>query len=306
MIAAISGANGFIGQHLVREFSDAGWLVRPIVRRDYELGTMASAVAGADVVVHAAGATRAATIAELDRSNVDLTARTLEAAERGGASRFIYISSQAAAGPAASLSAPTTEDAAPAPIEAYGRAKLRAEELVRRGNLEHVIVRPVSTYGPGDRDFLAVFRLAKRGLAIHPANREHWISIVHVADLARAILASATARDAAGQTFFLGAPEPVQWRDLFARAARAMGTRIAIDAELPAVVVRIAGALGDVAARTSGRAGLMTSEKIALSRPRYWVCSSAHARRVLGFEPTIDLQAGLRESYHWYRAAGWL
>src|SRR6185312_11296626 len=98
----------------------------------------------------------------------------------------------------------------------------------------------------------------------------------------------------------------VRWCDLFQSAARASGTRLKIDVEVPAALVRVAGRFGDLVARATGRAGLMTSEKIALSRPRYWVCSSDRARREIGFAPSVDLQVGLSEAYHWYRTAGWL
>lgn len=306
MIAAITGANGFIGQHLVTRFEAARWTVRPIVRRDFADGRLRDLLAGADVVVHAAGATRAPRPRDLDRSNVDLTAHLLREASESRVRRFIFVSSQAAAGPAISLETPTTEQTTPTPIDAYGRSKLAAEQLVRSADLEHVIVRPVSTYGPGDRDFLEMFRLARRGIAIHPGNRDHWLSIINVNDLATAIVACATSLDAVGKTFFLGAEEPVRWCDLFRDAALASGTRLAIDVEVPATLVRVAGRFGDIVARATGRAGLMTSEKIALSRPRYWVCSSNRARREIGFAPSVDLQTGLSEAYHWYRTAGWL
>jgi len=306
MIVAITGANGFIGRHLVRRFDAAGWIVRPIVRRDFADGRVHDQLDAADVVVHAAGETRAPQPRDLDRSNIDLTALMLREAIQARVPRFVFVSSQAAAGPAISLETPTTEQAAPAPIDAYGRSKLAAEQLVRSANVEHVIVRPVSTYGPGDRDFLQMFRLARRGIAIHPANRDHWLSIVNVSDLANAILACATSPDAVGKTYFLGAADPVRWCDLFQAAARASGTRLRIDVEVPAALVRVAGRLGDVVARTTGSAGLMTSEKILLSRPRYWVCSSDLARREIGFAPGVDLQDGLSEAYDWYRTAGWL
>ena len=306
MIAAITGANGFIGQHLVSRFRATGWTVRPIIRRDFANGRIGNLLERVDIVVHAAGATRAPRPSDLEKANVDLTALMLRAATDADARRFIYVSSQAAAGPASSLESPTTEQDTPAPIEAYGRSKLAAEQLVRAAELEHVIVRPVSTYGPGDRDFLEMFRLARRGIAIHPGNREHWLSLINVVDLVDGIVECATSPAATGKTFFLGADQPVCWRDLFRGAAAASGTRLKVDVEIPPALVRAAGRFGDIAARVAGRAGLMTSEKIALSRPRYWVCTSDRARREIGFAPSVDLQAGLSAAYHWYRTAGWL
>ena len=72
-----------------------------------------------------------------------------------------------------------------------------------------MIVRPAAVYGPRDRDFLALFRLARFGVALHAANRDHWLSIIHVADLADAIVRSASAPEARGRIYCLGNDEPV-------------------------------------------------------------------------------------------------
>ena len=72
MIVAVTGANGFIGQHLVQRFSSAGWEARAVVRRDFDTNGpgVERRFEGADLVVHAAGATRAPSVAGLRESNV--------------------------------------------------------------------------------------------------------------------------------------------------------------------------------------------------------------------------------------------
>src|SRR4051812_34425238 len=121
MIVAITGANGFIGQHLVRRFGQEGWTVRPVVRRDVAEDHVRQRFDGADVVIHAAGATRAPTPTGLHDSNVALTEKMVEAADRSGVRRFVFISSLAAVGPAASQEQPITEETVESPVEAYGR-----------------------------------------------------------------------------------------------------------------------------------------------------------------------------------------
>jgi nucleoside-diphosphate-sugar epimerase len=261
---------------------------------------------GADVVVHAAGATRAPTVQQLYGSNVALTAKVLAAARAARAGRFVYLSSQAAAGPAASLEVPTTENAPPSPHESYGRSKLAAERLVRAGENPFVIVRPAAVYGPGDRDFLAMFRLARAGIALHAGNRDQWISIVHVSDVARAVVLMSTELRAVGGTFFVANDEPVQWKTLFADGARCAERSLSVDLEIPAAVVRAGAMLGDLAARLTGNASLLTSEKLALGEPPYWVCSNERAKQELGFVPSVPLHDGLCETYHWYLTNRWL
>ena len=307
MLVAITGGAGFIGRTLVRCFETEGWTVRSVLRRDFETGSVDAHIAGADVVVHAAGATRAPTHARLVASNVALTARVVDAARRGGARRIVFISSQAAAGPAASLDEPVSEDAEPAPIEAYGRTKLAAERLVRDArDVSFVIVRPAAVYGPHDRDFLAMFRLAARGIAIHPGNRDQWISIVHVDDLARGVVLASTHSNAIGRTFFVSNDQPVQWRDLFQSAAESAGRQLRVDMEVPPWLVRAGAAAGDLVGHLTGRAGLLTSGKVALTAPRHWICSAARIRGELGFSVDVPLRQGLTDTYQWYRTHGWL
>jgi len=306
MIVSITGANGFIGQHLCERFGDRGDVVRPIVRCDFESPSIGDRFEGVDVVVHAAGATRAPTRALLRASNVDLTKRIIELAQQANVARFVFVSSQAAAGPASFLDAPVTEEMSPAPIDAYGRSKLDAEQAVRASDTPWVIVRPAAVYGPRDRDFLAMFRLARWGLAVHPANREQWISIAHVRDVADGVVSAATAQNGVGGTFFLANDVPVQWADLFRAAARAARRSLFVDVDLPGWLISAGAAGGDVLARVAGSAGLLTSDKAALTKPRFWLCSNERAKRELGFVPRIGLDDGLTETHDWYRTHGWL
>jgi nucleoside-diphosphate-sugar epimerase len=172
-------------------FGDAGWGVRELVRRDIELGGFIRTVVGASSSRSRRNA--APSSKQLHDSNVTLTAKMVAAAREARVGRFVFVSSLAAVGPATSLETSIDEATTPAPLEAYGRTKLDAEHVVRQASdLPFVIVRPAAVYGPGDRDFLALFRLARLGVALHAANRDHWLSIIHVADLADAIVRSAT------------------------------------------------------------------------------------------------------------------
>jgi nucleoside-diphosphate-sugar epimerase len=292
---------------VVRRFSQAGWDVREIVRRDVELNGEMASFANADVVVHAAAATRAPSVAQLRDSNVRLTERMLVAARAAGVRRFVFLSSLAAVGPAQSRDAPVTEETPPMPIEAYGRSKLDAERLVAAAtDLQPVIIRPAAVYGPGDRDFLNLFRVARHGVALHPANRDHWLSIINVVDLADAIVRAASASNAAGRVYCLANDEPVQWAELFRLAAKCATRELRIDIEIPELLVDIGARVGDLVAHATGRAGLLTTEKVVLNKGRFWTCSNERAVRELELSTFIPLQRGLCDTYHWYLDRGWL
>jgi nucleoside-diphosphate-sugar epimerase len=293
MIVAVTGANGFIGRHLCAALRQSGHTARAVTRRDFEAHALDTAFAGADTVVHAAAATRAPSRALLWKSNVELTERTIDAARRAGVRRFVLVSSQAAAGPASSRERPVLESDPPRPVEEYGRSKLAAEELTRASGLPFVIVRPAAVYGSDDRDFAVLFRLARRGALVHPGNRSHWISIIHVDDCAAGIVEAASNPRALGDTFFLANESAVSWGDLGRASARAFQKRPVIDLEIPYGLVNIGARLGDVLSRATGKASLLTTEKVALAEHPYWVCSGSRAASVLGFVPRLSLQQGL-------------
>ena len=331
MIAIVTGSRGFIGSHLVESLVAEGVRVRCLLRAGStpELAAVSGgaieqfivdyddphtfektpALDGADYIFHLAGVTKGVSQREFDAGNVLPTARLLDAlsARDGQLRRFVLVSSQAAAGPARSLDAPRDEAAPSEPIEEYGRSKLEAERVVasRGDTIPFTILRPSAVYGPRDRDFLAIFKQARRGLGLYPASRDRYLSVIHVRDVVRGLLAAARSADAIGRTYFLTAEPPVSWRDVYAAAAAAVGRPIS-EINIPQPLVDVAGILGDLHAWVTGTPTLVTRQKIALSKADYWVCSGARAQRDFGFRAGIGLREGMKETYRWYVEHRWL
>src|ERR1700736_3358781 len=130
---SITGATGFVGWHLAEAFPEAGWAVRAIVRPGNTKsipggidsigaalgpGQLARAVEGCDVIVHAAGLTRAPRASAFDAVNVSGTRAIVDAANAAGV-RLGGISSQPAIG-SGSVGCPSREDDAPRPLTSYG------------------------------------------------------------------------------------------------------------------------------------------------------------------------------------------
>src|SRR5262249_33424493 len=120
MLLALTGATGFIGQHLLREMPKRGYRVRALVRRPVSLPpqtasaligglakpqNMSAALAGVDAVVHSAGLAHAMSgLPEDDYRllNTEATIRLARAARRAGVKRFVFLSSiRAQCGPTA-------------------------------------------------------------------------------------------------------------------------------------------------------------------------------------------------------------
>jgi nucleoside-diphosphate-sugar epimerase len=328
MIAVVTGANGFIGSHLVDALIARGSTVRVLKRPDsaptapdprveqhtIDLLDPASVRdspiwAGATHIFHLAGITAARTLDDFRAGNVAPTANILSAlAARSAPPRLSYISSQAAAGPAASATSPVRESDTPRPIEAYGQSKLEAElECARYGNrVPTVVIRPPSVYGPRDRAFLAAYREATSRIALFATRRDQQISIIHVRDLVGGLIRAAESAVAPGRTYFMANESPTSWVELYAAIADAAGTHWWLDVQLPSAVVRGAALAGDLVSAVTGRTTLLNRNKAAMTRPNWWICDPSRAKTDLGWRAQELLHAGLRETYVWYVRAGWL
>lgn len=326
MTAIVTGATGFIGRHLVDALAAAGEDVRCLTRSragtdarpnvafhqaSYErndLGVPDAVLAGATTVYHLAGATRAVSAGQFSAANVTVTERLLDRMQQlCPRARFVLVSSQAAAGPARDADHPKTESDPAAPIEDYGKSKLAAERLVKgRSDLEWTITRPVAVYGPGDRDFLSIFTMVKRGLAVYPGIRNSVINTIYVGDVVAGLVAAAQSRAAVGKTFFLGDDAAQTWKEIYDVIAETLGQAKPVEIRIPKGVVAIGGAIGDIVGSLSGQASLLNSNKATLAAPKYWLCSSERARADLGFVPATRLRDGMRTTYDWYVRHRWL
>lgn len=301
---ALTGATGFVGAHLMEAALAQGWRVRALARRPqreragvtWVEGDLAGRDAlarlgeGANAVIHVAGAINAPDRAGFERANVEGTAAMLEAARSGGAGRFVQVSSLAAREP---------------DLSDYGWSKAQADALVAGSGLDWTIIRPPAVYGPGDRETLQLFRAVKGGVV--PVVGEGRFSIIHVHDLAQALLAAAMAPELVGATHEVCDSTPGGFdQPGFARAiGKAMGVS-------PRILRLPTGLLQPAAALAEGWAGLTGGRaKLSRDRARYfahpdWVASRAPLAETGLWRPSIPAGDGLRATADWYRRAGWL
>ena len=327
MTTIVTGATGFIGRHLVDALAAAGGEVRCLTRGrpesdprsnvshhvvDYsraDLGLSDDVLAGAETVYHLAGATKAISGAEFRKANLTVTEHlTDRLIAIGGRPRLLFVSSQAAAGPAPDADHPKRESDAAAPIEDYGRSKLAAERHVaaRGSELPFTIVRPVAVFGPGDRDFLAIFDMVKRGIAIYPGIRHSSVNTIYVGDLVAGLVAAARSETSAGKTYFMGDDTARPWTSIYATIGEVVGQSRPLEVSVPRGLIGVAGVVGDFVGSLVGKPSLVGKSKALLATPKYWLCSSERARRDFGFSTPTSLRDGLRLTYDWYLQHRWL
>lgn len=317
--ALISGASGFIGRRLRRQLLDAGTDVvairrkgsppasegRSIVASYADVDSLRRLVADEqpDVILHVAGVTKGRSYGDFERGNVMPTKNLLEAAtESSSLTRFVLVSSLAAYGPS-SRHQPLVESDERRPVEFYGQSKRAAEELVESSDVPWTIMRPSGVYGPGDVDYLELFRLAEKRLNLFFGNRDRAFSAIYVDDCIRAIVEGATHPNAQGQGYFLTDDVPTTWGEFQGRVVQASNKR-ALSLNLPEAIVTIAAHAGELVSRVDGKARLMNRQKAKMSQQDAWLCSGAKARADFGFEASVGQHEGVQRTRAWYREHG--
>lgn len=322
MRALVTGATGFVGSHLAEALRGRGDEVTALVRSPAKaaaLGplcvrlipgdlddpaSLARAVEGQDTVFHVAGLVAAKCEADFFRCNRDGTASLVAAAARARVSRFVYVSSMAAGGPA-EKGRPLTGSEPPRPVTAYGRSKLAGEAAVTGGSLPWVVVRPPTVYGPRDREVLKVFRVARWGVAPVFGDGSQELSAVHGADLADALVAAGTSPRTTGKVYYACHPEVVTSADFVRAVGHAMGRRLRLVPIHPSVGRAILGAT-ELSAGLARRTTILTRDKANEFFQTAWTGDPGPFTRDSGWRAAHDLASGMADTYRWYRSAGWL
>jgi nucleoside-diphosphate-sugar epimerase len=283
------------GRSVVAEYADRAGLARV-------LGELRP-----DVVFHVAGATKGVTYDDFRRANVMPTEHLLAALREAhpGVSRFVHVSSLAAYGPSAP-GRPHREDAPRRPVELYGESKLEAERAVEAmgDELPWTILRPGGVYGPGDADYLELFRPIERGLNVFFGNKGLSTSMVYVDDLVRATLAAATSPAARGKGYFVCDGAPISFGELQGLLVELSGRRV-VTLDLPGFFVDVAALGGELLTRVDRRPRLFNRQKATMGR-HHWTCRHDALRDDVGYAPEVLLPDGLRRTLEWYRAHRWL
>ncbi len=305
-LIAVTGATGFVGQALLDAAARAGLEVRALARKrqvprmgvEWIAGDLASRAAldrlmqGASAVIHIAGVVNAPDAPEsaagaFEEGNVSGTLNVVEAARAAGMPRFVHVSSLSAREPQ---------------LSAYGASKARGERMVMASGLDWTVVRPPWVYGPRDADTLEMFKLAKWGVVPVPQGRA---SLIHVADLARLLLALLPGgEDVTHKRFEPDDGRPQGWthREIGRGIGWALGRRPWVPQLSKAALTRISRIermlRGDKAKLTLDRVGYMTHPD--------WVVSAAAAVPVDLWAPQVRAGEGLKATAAWYRQEKWL
>lgn len=315
----VTGALGFIGRALLERHRAAGAEVGGIDRvADSELGVVAGDVldpsawsdrlSGCDVLYHtAAVVSNVASEAAFWSVNVLGTRRVLEAAAAAGVARFVHLSSVAAYG----FDFPDGVDES-YPLRTNGNSyvdtKVASEQVVLQahaaGEIACSIVRPADVYGPGSRPWTILpVEMMRAGQFLLPERGRGIFSPVYVDNLIDGLEAVASSEAASGQVLILGDGVGVTTGEFFGHYARMLGR-----GPIRSLSTPLASAAAEVAGRALSLLGRETEVSAETMRmlARTGTYSIEKARRILGYEPKVDLADGMQRTERWLDDQGLL
>jgi nucleoside-diphosphate-sugar epimerase len=243
---------------------------------------------------------------EFGEINVGGTRNLLQAAEQTGVRRVIVLSSNSPLGNNPQRDHRFDEHSPYNPYMGYGRSKMLMEQVVHEfrehGKLETVILRPTWFYGPDQPERQTTFfRMIKNGNAPIVGDGENLRSMVYIDNLCQAMLLSEVNPNANGQTFWIADRRPYSMNEIIDTVERLMEKEFGLNvAHQRLRLPDVAGQVAQLADWMIQKLGFYQQKIHVLSEMNKTIaCSIAKAENELGYQPTIELEEGMRRSLAW-------
>jgi len=325
-LAVVTGANGFVGSHLVDYLLSKNFEVRCIVRKSsnlrwlkdkdvkifdcglFDKEGLREAFKGANYIFHVAGVVKAKNEEGYFRGNVESTKILLEVASevKDHIKKFIMVSSQTVSGPSLE-GKPVTEETEPNPLTTYARSKLKQEQLVLsyKDVFPVTICRAPAIYGERDTEIFIYFQVFNRGLTTMIGFDKKELSLLHVADLAEGLYLAALSEKANGEIYFISSEKFYTWDEIGAITSRVLNKK-AFRIRIPHLIVFIIAVVAQFFAMFSSKPATLNIEKAKDLTQRYWTCDTSKAMKDLGYRQKVSAEEGIKRTCEWYKQMKWI
>jgi nucleoside-diphosphate-sugar epimerase len=318
----ITGANGFIGSHIVdmllkekynvtcilRKKSNLKWIQNLPIKYVYgdldDKNFLETIINSVDIVIHCAGIVRAVTKNEYFKINVKNTRNLCQAILKININlkKFIFISSQAAMGPSSSCANIRKISDRESPISDYGLSKLAAESEIRKLFLKkvpYIILRPATVYGPRDKDVLIFFNLVYKHIRLLTTTKR-LLQLVFVDDVAKAVINCLQNEKINNNTYYLANYNTYTWSDMGKIIASSARIRT-IPFIIPDFMFKFAGVISEIFSYVLKKPMILNKQKIVEMLQKYWIADTRPTEIDMNIKFT-SLEVGSRITYNWYLA----
>jgi nucleoside-diphosphate-sugar epimerase len=326
MRVLITGATGLLGGHLIKELQQRGEDIRAlvlpvenadklvkqgveVVRGDVtDASTLGPALKDVELVFHLAGMMGVwRPLADYRLVNVAGSENLYKAAQKVGVRRYVHTSSHTVYGLGYGRFL-TEHDALRPDPDPYSLTKAEGDRLMRRlmlnSKVETVILRPGTFFGPGDRlHFGRMAQKMKDGKGVIIGRGNNALPFCYVTDVVQGFLLAAYHENAPGNVYNITNDNPLTQLEMFNAIADAVGG-VRPTRHLPYLPIYYGSIVAEkVVARVTRTRPIVTQLGAMMfgSDNRH---SVEKARRELGYEPKVDLRAGIKLAAEWFNAGG--
>ena len=324
--ALVTGANGFIGSHLVDQLLDFGCVVHGLVRHSSNLkwldaskihlhkvdlarpGFTVPALEELDFVFHCAGLTKAKSRSGYFQVNATACSNLYEQCQKRGSriKSIVHLSSLAATGPSPQGS--LVDEITPCkPVTFYGQSKLAGEEIALQysQSLPITVIRPPVVYGPREENFFNFIKLIQKGWGLQIGEAGKELSLIYVSDLVEAMLKASDPSKEKGKSYFVTDGNVYVWEQVAKECARIMNVQLRALKVPEAVLVPVA-LFFEAWSSFSSKPALFDRQRMIDIRQSSWSASPENFFKVFDFEPKFELSRGLTETITWCQQEKWL
>ena len=322
----VTGANGFIGSHLVDSLLSLGCNVHCLVRKSSNLRWLSSPkiqfhfvdladpdfkipnLPGLGFVFHCAGLTKAKSRKEYFDINSTVCSSLYEQClkYKDSIKGIVHLSSLAAAGPGKDEQI-VDEATALNPVTFYGQSKKAGEEIALEysASLPIKVIRPPVVYGPREENLHTFFKLVKKGWGLQIGCSPKKLSLIYVADLVQAMIAVCAPCSSQKKIYFVTDGETYSWQEVAKAAADEMNVSMKA-LKIPENILIPIAIFFEALAMLSAKPALFDRQRMIDIRQSCWTASSEKFFRDFNFTPQFDLTTGLTHTLDWYVKQKWL